>query len=60
VSQAAKDFVHSLLKLEPVQRLDLQQMMHHEFMSSNKIPDLMPVSTLVCIPAQEFVHKYKV
>jgi hypothetical protein len=35
-------------------------MMQHEFMSSNKIPDLMPVSTLVCPPSQDFVHKYKV
>jgi hypothetical protein len=33
-------------------------MMAHEFMSMNKIPDTLPISTLVCAPSQTFVKQY--
>jgi polo-like kinase 1 len=51
MSDAAKSFIRSLLKTEPSQRINLKEMLAHEFMTMNKIPDLMPISTLVCPPS---------
>ena len=51
MSEAAKSFIRSLLKTEPSQRINLKEMLAHEFMTINKIPDLMPISTLVCPPS---------
>ena len=51
MSEAAKSLIRSLLKTEPSQRINLKEMLAHEFMTMNKIPDLMPISTLVCPPS---------
>jgi polo-like kinase 1 len=48
ISEAAKDFVRSTLRTEPALRMNLKEMLMHEFMTSNKIPDVLPISTLVC------------
>lgn len=32
--------------------------MAHEFMTMNKIPELMPISTLVCPPSTTFSKQY--
>ncbi len=32
--------------------------MAHNFMTQNKIPDLMPISTLVCPPSHTFTKQY--
>ena len=58
MSEAAKSFIRALLKTEPSQRINLKEMLAHEFMSMNKIPDLMPISTLVCPPSQTFNKTY--
>lgn len=54
MSEPAKDFIRQLLKTEPSQRMNLKEMMAHEFMTMNKIPELMPISTLVCPPSSTF------
>ena len=38
--------------------MNLKEMLAHEFMSQNRIPDLLPISTLVCPPSQTFVKQY--
>ena len=58
VSDQAKDFVHRLLKAEPSQRMTLKDMLAHEFMNMNKIPDFLPISTLVCPPSATYVKQY--
>lgn len=54
VSESAKDFIKALLKTEPSSRINLKEMLAHDFMQMNKIPDLMPISTLVCPPSHTF------
>ena len=58
ISNRAKDFIRGVIKLVPTQRLNLKQMLAHEFMTSNKIPELMPTSTLICPPTAAFVKQY--
>lgn len=50
MSEEAKCFIAAVLVLDPKKRLSLRQMMEHEFMTMSHIPDLMPVSSLVCAP----------
>jgi polo-like kinase 1 len=50
ISDQAKGFISSVLVLDPKQRLNLRMMMEHEFMTMTPIPELMPVSSLVCPP----------
>jgi len=33
-------------------------MLAHDFMTMNKIPDLLPISTLVCPPSSTFSKQY--
>lgn len=33
-------------------------MLAHEFMNMNKIPDFLPISTLVCPPSATYVKQY--
>lgn len=58
MSEYAKSFIKGLLKSEPSQRMNLKEMMSHEFMTMNKIPDTLPISTLVCAPSQTFTKQY--
>lgn len=34
--------------------MNLKEMLAHDFMVMNKIPDLLPISTLVCPPSNTF------
>ena len=38
--------------------MTLKEMLNHEFMTMNKIPDMMPISTLVCPPSSTFVRQF--
>ena len=58
VSESAKDFIRMTLRTEPTSRLNLREMLAHDFMTSNKIPDLLPISTLVCAPSSTFCKLY--
>jgi polo-like kinase 1 len=48
ISRQAKDFIRGVLKLEPHMRLNLQGMLQHDFLTMNKVPELLPTSTLAC------------
>jgi polo-like kinase 1 len=52
VSEQAKQFISAVLVLDPKQRLNLKKMTEHEFLTGTPIPDLLPVSSLVCPPTQ--------
>ena len=51
VSDQAKDFIRELLKTDPTERMNLKDMLNHDFMTMNKIPDSLPISSLVCPPS---------
>ncbi|CDW89711.1 protein kinase domain protein [Stylonychia lemnae] len=59
ISEQAKDFVRQLLRTDPSQRMNLKEMLAHDFMTMNKIPELMPISTLVCPPSTTFSKQFQ-
>ena len=38
--------------------MTLKDMMAHEFMTMNKIPDFLPISSLVCPPSSTYTKQY--
>eukprot|EP00347_Sterkiella_histriomuscorum_P016927 403351315 len=58
MSDQAKDFIRQLLKTEPSQRMTLKEMYAHDFLNMNKIPEFLPISTLVCPPSNTFIKQY--
>ena len=59
ISDSAKDFIRKLLKTNPQERLGLPGMRQHSFMTSNTIPEVLPISTLVCPPSGTFYKQYQ-
>jgi polo-like kinase 1 len=53
-----KDFVRKCLKVEPQDRMNVDQMLQHEFLAAHSIPDKMPSSTLVCPPTMAFAKQF--
>ena len=58
VCDQAKDFIRAVLKIEPSQRMNLKDMLAHEFLTMNRIPETLPISSLVCPPSQTFCKQY--
>lgn len=58
INRVAKDFVRDCLIIDPARRMNLQEMLAHEFLSEDYLPKMMPVSTLVCPPAEQFTSQY--
>jgi serine/threonine protein kinase len=58
ISENAKDFIRLTLRTDPATRFNLKEMLAHQFIQSNKIPDLLPISTLVCPPSTTFSKQY--
>lgn len=38
--------------------MNLKEMLAHDFLTMNRVPDFMPISTLVCPPSQTFTKQY--
>jgi serine/threonine protein kinase len=55
VSQNAKNLISKILVLDPSKRLNLDQIMAHPFMNSNKIPKSIPSSALSAPLPKSFV-----
>ena len=53
-----KDFVRKCLTVDTERRITLTEMLEHDFLARVPIPKQMPVSTLVCPPAQAFAKQY--
>jgi polo-like kinase 1 len=51
IHKNAKSFIRDCLILDPARRINLQEMLKHEFLTASPIPETIPVSTLVCPPA---------
>ena len=53
-----KDFIRGCLTVDPLKRLDVSEMLEHDFLCLVPIPKQMPGSTLACPPAQAFAREY--
>ena len=51
INPHAIDLITQLLRLEPSSRLNLDQIMKHDFMTRFEFTELMPSSTLACPPS---------
>ena len=58
IGNYAKDFIRRCLTVDVNKRMNLAEMLDHDFLSLVSIPKQMPVSTLVCPPAQAFAKQY--
>ena len=58
VGYQAKDFIKQCLIALPENRMNLAEMLQHDFLSLVPIPKQVPVSTLVCAPAHAFIKQF--
>jgi polo-like kinase 1 len=58
IGNYAKDFIRKCLTVDVNKRMNLAEMLEHDFLSMVPIPKQMPVSTLVCPPASAFAKQY--
>jgi len=58
VGYHAKDFIKLCLIAAPENRMNLAEMLQHDFLSLVPIPKQIPVSTLVCAPAHAFIKQF--
>ncbi len=47
----AKSFIQECLTVDPRQRMNLSEMLKHNFLTASALPNHLPVSTLVCPPS---------
>jgi len=58
VGPQAKDFIKNCLIANPDDRMNLAEMLQHDFLALTPIPKQIPVSTLVCAPAHAFIKQF--
>jgi polo-like kinase 1 len=58
VSDAAKDLISRILIGDPTSRPTLDDMLNHEFLSSNTIPRTLPPSFLACPPSGQYLKQF--
>ena len=58
IGNYAKDFIRRCLTVDPAKRINLSEMLEHDFLTLVPLPKQIPVSTLVCPPATAFAKQY--
>ena len=58
IGSQAKDFIRRCLTVDTAKRINLEEMLEHDFLTLVPIPKQIPVSTLVCPPATAFCKQY--
>lgn len=58
IHPSAKSFIRDCLVLDPTRRMNLQEMLQHDFLCGAPLPIQMPVSTLVCPLQDNFAFTY--
>ena len=58
IGSQAKDFIRRCLTVDISKRINLQEMLDHDFFTLIPIPKQIPVSTLVCPPAAAFLKQF--
>jgi polo-like kinase 1 len=59
LSRSAKNFISKMLQLEPSKRLTVEEILNHEFFTSNPFPKNLPISCLACPPNANFMKKFQ-
>jgi len=59
ITPEAKDLIESILVLDPKQRLTLEEILVHPWISEMEIPKMLPLSTLACPPSANYLSKFK-
>jgi polo-like kinase 1 len=60
ISPNAKDFIQKILLTNPVDRLNVDKMRGHPFMSNSDIPKSLPLSTVTLPPDFQFYRKFQI
>ena len=55
----AKSFIRECLTLDPLKRINLSEMLKHDFLCRAPIPKQMPISTLVAPISEPYAESYK-
>ena len=58
IGSYAKDFIRRCLTVDLAKRINLNEMLDHDFFCLVPIPKQIPVSTLVCPPASAFAKQF--
>lgn len=58
ISDSAKNLIQQILCSDPKKRPGYADIMNHPFFAANKIPALLPASTLACPPSVTFTRQY--
>lgn len=58
IGSQAKDFIRRCLTVDTAKRMNLEEMLEHDFFTQIAVPKQMPVSTLVCPPATAYCKQY--
>lgn len=59
ISDKARNLIEKILVLDPSKRPSLDDILAHDFMTTEPIPKTIPRSTLACPPAKNFTDHYK-
>ena len=59
ISKEAKNLIEQILVLDPSERINLEQIMNHDFFKlGNNIPKLLPTSTLYSKPNIDYIRQF--
>lgn len=59
ISLHARDLITRLIKLDPTQRIPLDELIVHPFLTSEgPLPEFLPLSTLACPPSSSYLRQF--
>jgi len=58
LSTEAKSLINELLKINPIQRLTLNDIIQHPFMTKNATPNYLPLNALTRPLTEDFINRY--
>jgi polo-like kinase 1 len=51
--------IENILVLDPNERLSLEEILEHPWISGIELPKMLPLSTLACPPSANYLSKFK-
>ena len=58
ISEHAKSLIQRILSSDPAKRPKFEEILSHPFLSSTKIPAILPASTLACPPSVTYIRQF--
>jgi polo-like kinase 1 len=56
ISSEAKNLIKGILVGDPRERLTIEEIFEHKFLTKSNVPKLLPVSTLACPPSASYMR----